>query len=216
MAGLIIRHYFSGRYRSGAQYFARRAADIEAGGSDALQGEDFIAHHSSVTGALMHAVAFLEALVNEVLTDAAEGKTTAVRGLTPTQVAEVRKLVALPQTNRLSVLEKYDALHVILIGTPLDKSKDPYQSVQLLVKLRNALVHFFPESLPSESTRGESDEIHRLEKSLRHRFADNQRTGPGNPWYPDKCLGAACAQWAIDSARVFTDTMSRTLGIQTS
>src|SRR6266496_689288 len=213
-ARLSIRHYFSGRYQAAAQYFAHRATSLEAGGSEPLHGEEFVAHHSSVTGALMHSVASLEALVNEILTDAAEGKPTAVQGLTPGQLGEVRKLAALPQTDRLSILEKYDAVHVILTGTPLDKGKEPYQSVQLLIKLRNALVHFFPESVPSDSTR-EADEIHRLEKSLRKQFPENRRTSPGNPWYPDKCLGAGCAQWAVDTSRAFADTFSRSLGIET-
>ncbi len=162
----------------------------------------------------MHAVASLEALVNEILTDAAEGKATAVQGLSPAQLGDIRKLVALPQTDRLSILEKYDAIHISLTESPLDKGKEPYQSLRLLIKLRNALVHFFPESVPSDSTR-EADEIHELEKSLRGRFPDNPRVSPGNPWYPDKCLGAGCAQWAVDTSRTFADAFCSSLGIQT-
>jgi hypothetical protein len=35
------------------------------------------------------------------------------------------------------------------------------------------------------------------------RSTDNQLmiNATQNPWYPDRCLGAGCAQWAADSAK---------------
>jgi len=36
----------------------------------------------------------------------------------------------------------------------------------------------------------------------------------GNPYFPDKCLGAGCAEWAVVSAKSFADDFCSRLDIQ--
>ena len=211
-AALSIRSYFSGRYLQAADQLASRAHAIESNGTAPLPLGEFIEHQGAVVGAVMLAAASLEALSNEILADATEGKPTAVQGLSDAQVQEVNRLARLPQTERLSILEKYEALHLVLTGNDLPKGEEPYQSAHFLVRLRNALVHFFPESLPPV---GEAEAIHRLEKALKGRFQDNQRMSAGNPWYPDKALGAGCAAWAVTATREFSIKFSVTVGLKT-
>jgi hypothetical protein len=69
-----------------------------------------------------------------------------------------------------------------------DAGAPPYQDVNLLVKLRNNLVHYEPEWVknPSSDDFG-ADDIHRYEKRLGGKFIANPLTGQGNPFYPDKC-----------------------------
>jgi hypothetical protein len=150
----------------------------------------------------MLSVASLEALSNEILVDARDGHPTALQGLSSAQVDEIEKLSRLPQTDRLTLLEKYEAIHLMLLGEDIPRGEEPYQSAFLLIRLRNALVHFFPESLPATGSTGEA-ELHRLERSLKGRFPENPRISAGNPWYPDRALGAGCATWAVSSTRAF-------------
>lgn len=82
----------------------------------------------------------------------------------------------------------------------------PYQDVDLLIKLRNALIHYEPESIISISDIPDKPVTeHKFEKRLQYKFKLNPLTGPGNPFYPDKVLGHGCCEWAIKNCISFTD-----------
>lgn len=87
----------------------------------------------------------------------------------------------------------------------LDTGRDPVQSVEALIDLRNALVHFHPEAL-------DIDTEHRLEKRLRGRFEPNKQP-VGAPWYLNSALAAGCAQWACKVAMEFADQWREQLGL---
>jgi hypothetical protein len=52
-----------------------------------------------------------------------------------------------------SLKTKYYMAHWIICGTPFDRGRSPYQDFDLLVDLRNALIHLKPDKLGSEKTR---------------------------------------------------------------
>ena len=55
----------------------------------------------------------------------------------------------------------------------------------------------------------------KIEAQLRKQFPDNVlMNGSGNPYYPDKCLGAGCATWAVASATAFADLVFESLNIR--
>jgi hypothetical protein len=75
-----------------------------------------------------------------------------------------------------------------------------YSQAHLTLRLRNALHHFEPDTL------GETVPQLPLERELRGKFAANQMmAGMGNPYFPDHCLGAGCAEWAWRSCKAFAD-----------
>jgi hypothetical protein len=77
----------------------------------------------------------------------------------------------------------------------------------LLIRLRDALVHFKPENVAA-------DEIHKLEKQLGGKFAENRlMEGSGNPWWPSHGLGQGCSEWAVRSAKGLADHVLDTVGI---
>jgi hypothetical protein len=47
---------------------------------------------------------------------------------------------------------------------------------------------------------------------LQGKFNLNPLTGAGNPFYPDKCLGHGCAEWAVNSSIKFVDEFFEKLG----
>jgi hypothetical protein len=90
--------------------------------------------------------------------------------------------------------------------------KNVWTNANLLVKLRNALTHFKPTDQPLGAS---SAELTKLEKGLVGKFPENQRmVGMGNPFFPDHCLGAGCAAWAVKSARAYADELFDRLGIE--
>lgn len=118
----------------------------------------------------------------------------------------------IPRTSSYPILEKYEIALELNGKPPPCKGRWPYQDAKCLVELRNALIHFEPETIVSRAT-GEEAEIHKFEKRLRGKFTENPLTGAGNPFYPDKLLGAGCANWAVQSAVAYTDHFFGLLGV---
>src|SRR5687767_7677443 len=83
----LLRVYYSRYHLWAAQHFTRLALEIET----AHTGEPGFSfpHRSYVTSAVLSAVAFLEAAINEVLTDIADGCETYIERLEP----ETRRLL---------------------------------------------------------------------------------------------------------------------------
>jgi hypothetical protein len=55
---------------------------------------------------------------------------------------------------------------------------------------------------------------HEFINKLSGKFSSNPlMNGSDNPYFPDKCLGSGCADWAIRSIRVFSDDFFGRLGI---
>ena len=67
------------------------------------------------------------------------------------------------------------------------------------------------------TTRGSVD-FSKLERELAQgKFTTNRLIeGSGNAFFPDHCLGAGCAKWAVDAATAFADDFFVRLGIQPS
>jgi hypothetical protein len=76
--------------------------------------------------------------------------------------------------------------------------------VDCLIKLRNALVHYEPEWTINISDT-EKITVQKFEKILKGKFQLNPLTGEGNSFFPDKCLGHGCAEWAVKSSIMFAD-----------
>ncbi len=111
-------------------------------------------------------------------------------------------------TDRGPVLSKYQLLLVSAERQRMDLGVQPYQNAKLLIELRNALVHYQPESV-------ESGVGSKPAKNLHGKFAENAlMAGADNGWWPDHALGAGCAQWAVDAAEALADAVSDAVGIR--
>ncbi len=130
-------------------------------------------------------------------------------------MAEMWKL-EVPRTANYKILQKYQIALVLAQKQIFDPGNLPYQDVNLLVKLRNSLVHYEPEWVKSPASDDFGpDDIHTYayEKKLRGKFLPNPLTGQGNPFYPDKCLGHGCAEWAVNSSVIFADAFFSRMGL---
>lgn len=208
-----VRQYFEGEHL----WAARLAAHLCRQRENELLAADFhgVDYHvrSFAVMAIQQSVAFLEARVNTVWQDAAdrrdgaEGGNPRLDGLTVETIALLRELWKYDAVQRsLSLLEKFDAVLRTAREPGMDKSRRPYQDVDPLIRLRNALVHFKPETQWS-------DEVHRLEARLRDRIPDNPLMPDTQPWFPHQPLCAGVAEWAWRSCVAFVQEWEAQLGL---
>jgi hypothetical protein len=205
-----MRNYFSTHLLWASKHFSSKAAAIEA--DHAGESKFDIEHRAYVTSAVLNAAAFLEAFVNELFQDAADDHGIAGDGYVAPLTARTRELMREWWTASGQgferVLDKIQLLLVFAEREKLDRGVQPFQDAALLMALRNALIHFRPESVAA-------DVDHRFTSALRGRFADNAlMAGSGNAWWPDHALGAGCALWAYTSARAMADAISTEIGIR--
>ena len=113
--------------------------------------------------------------------------------------------------DRTNILAKYQRVLAVCGKDRLAKGAEPYQSADTLIDLRNAVVHFKPE------WGDELAEHARLEKRLSSKFEDcalaSRATGH-MVWFPGRCLGLGCANWAVGTVERFVGEFCGRLGIR--
>jgi len=164
---------------------------------------------SNALAAVLLSAASLESSVNEFYQQAVDRAENALRPLSETQMKLLAELW--PEIEKLSTMRKHQVALVAMGHEALNKGQEPYRSADGLMRLRNALVHFRPEW---------DDDLkdHRsLEQRLSQLFPVSllaDRSKGQMIWFPHKCLGAGCAEWAIESAVRFSQQFVNRLGIR--
>lgn len=106
--------------------------------------------------------------------------------------------VAVELLEKESILGKYQKVLALRGLEAFDQGSEPYQSVDVLIKLRNALVHFKPE------WHDEQIEHLRLGERFRGKFALNSFISEGTGvLFPQRCISYGCAKWAVESSLAF-------------
>jgi hypothetical protein len=208
------RSYLSSHFLGAAKRFASEAAAIEQAHPQAWDEEHIDPHRDLVVSVVMNACAFFEAMINELYADAAEEHGIADDGyLAPLQKGTVDRMAVywseINDGRDGSTLAKYRLACLFADVEPISKGGQLHENAQLLIRLRNMLIHYKPQTLYSGS---ETD----LEKSLSTRFRTNGLlpVGYGGPWWPSAALGAGCAEWAVGSAESYADDFSKRIAIE--
>ena len=108
------------------------------------------------------------------------------------------------------MLGKYQLVLAVCGRARLDKTSEPYQSAAALIALRNAVVHFKPE------WHDEQKQHAKLAKRFQGKFPDcvlMARSTGRSAWFPDRCLGAGCSAWAVETVHRFIAEFCARLGI---
>jgi len=200
-----MRPYFSSRHLWGARHFTQLAQKIERRHTGNKSFFD-IELNAYVTNAVLYAVAFLEAAINEIYDDVADEHSGYVDPLS----RETKRLLSglWDRVERWPILEKYQAALLCSGIETFDKGQPPYQDAKLLIDLRNQLMHARPKTQYT-------GEVDKLGKDLMTRFKPSRlMENTANPYFPDHCLGAGCAGWAVVSAQAFADEFFRRVGMQ--
>lgn len=171
--------------------------------------EVFARHRSFVLGSLFSSVTFMEAAINEFISDATDTRQNIEESVGTDNTNWLSALWNSNFIRHTSVLDKYQIVLEGLGRPRFDKGRNPYQDVATVVRLRNELVHYKPEFLAGPESGHWTD-------SLRPKFAPNALfpAGSGNADFPGRLLGHGCAEWAAESSLSFADAFFAQIGVQ--
>lgn len=199
-----IRHSIALQHLWNARHAARLAAEGEA----TKDRTNFLAVRGHSMSAVISAAGFIEAIVNEVFANVADWQPghSGREGLADETVDTMRRRWNGPTFSRYCwVLKKYQIALTAAGKAKLDTGRQPYKDADVLVILRNLLMHYKPPQW-------QGDKPVLIENELKNKFPGNQ-LAPGGLWYLDECLGAGCAQWACTTCVEIVDTWWQTMGI---
>ena len=160
-------------------------------------------HRSYAMAAVKFSGAFLESLVNDIYSEAADpfmvANSPRMKPLAPSVIAGLAaEWNATEAANKFKpVLDKF-SMALKIAGAPrFDRGAKPYQPTADLVELRNRLVHFKPGW---ETSRAPAEMAVRLGNKI-----PENRQPIGLPWFPNRCLGSGCAAWACETVQAFAN-----------
>lgn len=199
-----VKPNFSWGHWNGARHLAALARRIEASAVKTEQATGEL--RAYVSGTVLLAAAFLEASINELFLEANDPGSNTLEGLAKEQIAVLAELWETVEPS--SPLSKYQIALAACGKERFDKGAEPWQGADALVKTRDALMHSKPE------WSDELDVHKKLEARLKDRFAPNSLVPGGLMWFPHLCLGAGCAEWAVDQAKEFSEQFCERMGIR--
>lgn len=169
---------------------------------------------SFVTGSIISCVNFLEANINEFYGDAYDKQyNDRLEPLSGESIKLIGEIWGTIDKEKKRILYKYNKALELVSKEKFNKGMEPYQSVCLLINLRNKLVHYKTETLKSSSF--DPKNKHGLEKKLSNKFIENSfYKFTGNPYYPEKLLGYGCAKWAFNSVVLLADEFYSKMGVK--
>ncbi len=177
-----------------AHDFAQAAHALEEPRKERLTTREKWQHRGDVTAAVMSAAAYLEDLISELYVN--------MRNLPRPKL--VKKLRASSKPDASRVLNKYQLALSVSDGDPFAMSTPPYYDADSLFRLRDGLVSYL--NFRPVGRRG-------LRSRLDGKFPLNPYAPEQAAWFPDRCLGAGCARWAVSAVEVFGDDFRRRMGI---
>lgn len=205
-ASIRIKHNFSKQHLRSSYLLACEAKGIEEKAERPRKDDNLWASHRAyVTGAIISAVAGLEASINEFFLEACDRSKRSLNGLDGDVVSLIADMWL--EIERKPILSKYQICLSLARKDKFMKSRQPYKDAESLVKLRNSLVHYKPEW-------DEEAKVHdNLQKRLSGKFDWNPLASPGHIWFPHKCLGSGCALWSFSTAQNLIADFCQRLGI---
>ena len=222
MCRLAIKTYYSIQHLKSSYLLLEESRKIEFSDFSELEGVEKAELSSRnlafVTGAIFSTIAFLEASINELLSDISINDDR-VKTLPIDRKKDIKTLWDKEDRSSLekwSVLKKYQKTLELLDKEQINEKSELYDNVSILVELRNTLMHFKPEWNAIHSPYlSENENQHKLTSRLEGKFEISIFfTNSGNPFFPDKCMGYGCAEWALRNAVMFVDEFYTRVGIK--
>ena len=187
-----------------ADNFAVSAQELEDRGPGVLTAEEICTHGAFVTGAVFSAAAFLETSITDLYLELKKLSQSGQRNLR-------RELAMLPRVwpeiAGAPVLHKYQLALSVADADQYNESRSPFHEAASLIRLRDALLDYTPDW---DDKRGKHQS---LEKRLFAKFPPNPFAVEHAPWFPDRCLSAGCAKWAVRAAQFFSDDFCHRMAI---
>lgn len=217
-----IRDCFSVKYIQSAAFFCRMAWQIEAD-YDTLRkisADQRLRHEAFVLNAVFSSVAFLEATINELWSDAADDAYCF-----PDEKTEALLRAIGEQWNnenyfdRTPLPAKYQRVLAIAERPQFGEDDPDFAGIKSIISIRNYLMHYRREWTVIPSGPGPRDtsrsRTESFDASLKNRFRENPLVPTVLPFFPDRCLGHGCAEWSVHTCLKFTDRFFKSLNLPT-
>jgi len=214
-----FRDCFSVRYIQSAATLCRLAFTIE---QDYLAGRRTpdmqLRHEAFALHAVLSTVSFLESAINELHADATDEEFIEAEERHGVLLRTIGREWHNPKNfDRAPMLTRYQTILAIAGRPGFENGDQAFANVRTIIDLRNHLLHYTREWVvvrgrrePDREPESTSDHF---EKLLDRKFAPNPLAGRNVPFFPDRCLGHGCAEWAILNSVIFTDEFFRRLGL---
>lgn len=209
---IASRFYLSLLHIQSAALFARRSGQIEKEFEGRFSGKLLTEYWGNVTASIFHAVAFLKATINEFFTDAGE-EPSENRLNSNTKACMADWWQSNRKNRKITMMDRFDESLKLAGRCPFIRGKELAQDIAHIVKLRDSLMHYYPEwmndgvTVPLTVT-----PERRYLNYLIGKFPTNPLMGKDGPFFPNRCLSYGCAQWVVESSLAYSDEFYRNLG----
>jgi hypothetical protein len=190
---------FAIQHLKAADRFSRQCREIQSANAGKPLGPFFDEQIACVSATVMLCVASLESNVNEYLSN----PQNLFVGLPEHAQTPVGELCA-----GLPLLEKYQAILRVSGRVQFAPGTQPYQDIDVLISVRNELVHFHPE------WHDEQVRHRKLGDRLRYRFEMSPFIPEGaGVDFPQRFISYGCTQWAVEYTKQFIQEFDRRMGL---
>lgn len=207
-----FRDCFSVRYIMSAAVLCRLVYSIEKNYREngAVPAELSLRHEAFCLSAILSSVAFLESTINELYSDAADNAYFFNDIDNETLLKNIgEKWNNENYFDRTPMVLKYQKILAIAEKPLFDENDPVFSDIHTLIDIRNYLIHYRREWIvvPMGNVSGDRRESQgeKFEKKLENKFAENPLASKNQPFFPEKCFGHGCAEWAVKTCLAFTD-----------
>jgi hypothetical protein len=200
------------RYIQSAALLCRLGYFVEKNYTESgeISQESLLRHEAFVLNSIFSSVAFLESTVNELYSDAADNAYFFTNEKNEALLKNIGdKWKNENYFDRTPMVNKYQKILVIADKPMFDEQHPAFSNVRNLMEIRNYLMHYRREWVIIQKGRvsdaREETRAEKFEKILKNKFMENPLAHTSRPFFPDKCLGHGCAEWAVVNCLEFTD-----------
>lgn len=201
----VIRsmHSLSSSFLGSGKFLSEKCLESEQAIRTRKRDKIIEEHQAFFYGAIFNIVSYLEAYINELYVDISEGnfQNLNIEDDSLIQIRDLWKL-NIPRTASFKTIDKYQIMLSICKKQKINTSTRPYQDVEILIKLRNSLIHYEPEYIESKF-KNPAAQLHRFEKYLHGRIELNPFSTKLDDFYPIKIISYSCCDWALNSTIQF-------------
>jgi hypothetical protein len=207
-----FRDCFSVRYIQSAALLCRLGGAIERNYKERgeISPDLLLRHEAFILNSILSSVAFLESVINEFYSDAADNAYFFAEEKNEDLLRDIRERWKNEKNfDRAPVITKFQRILAIGGKSPFDTNNPVVSDVRTLIEIRNYLMHYKREWVVVQHGEGEGEpeetQAEKFEKLLKNKFQENPLAQKNQQFFPDKCLGHGCAEWAVVNCIEFTD-----------
>ena len=204
-----VQYDMTNQFLMASHVFLRKAEELELALESASDQTEIsrmeVEHKGLITSLLMQCVSAAETAIFMVIANG-PGHHLGTNGVD--QDARSFLIKFEKELERLSVLDKYQAVLKLLRKSEFATDRNPHQAMQLVVAIRNELVHFKPVGVyPFEE---DSEKMLRRLRSLN--LKHSPFPGSNSIYFPNACLSSELGHSALASTIQYLDCFHELIG----